>query len=240
MSTFEPAVVTSILKNSTLVLEREKKGFEGKWKMSVSCFQPISGTTLMYNNTKVDSRLNAWLKSRGTGTRTQSSSVPQLEWEANIVEYVAFVYKHTKHQRNTKKDGPAPSLPKDIPFLGPRFLPPSYLHSQKRYPTPVSQPQTAYLKPLNIIHPFYYDHLNKCPQCNSLDVHWDGWTTSGHRDLHGLCEEETALGYQLICKQCKDKYSGAKEDASGNHGGFCFATTNPLFWKNWEHWAIPR
>jgi hypothetical protein len=188
----------------------------------------------------VDTRLKAWIKQRGASTRTQSTNIAQLEWEANVVEYVSLVYKHTKHQRNSKDSGPAPSLPKDVPFLGPHFLPLSYLHSRKRYPNPVIQPQIAYLKPLNIIHPFYHDHLGKCPQCGSSEVRWDGWTTSGHRDLHGLREEETALGYQLICKPCENKFSRVKGDAKGIQGSYCFATTNPVFWKNWEHWAIPH
>jgi hypothetical protein len=68
-------------------------------------------------------------------------------------------------------------------------------------------------------------------------VIWDGWTTSGHRELHGVQEEETVIGYQLICKPCEAQFSRTK--GSSDKGSFCFATTNPIFWKNWEHWAIP-
>jgi hypothetical protein len=164
--------------------------------------------------------------------------LPQLEWEAHIVEYVGFLFKLTKHHGNLKQNIPPPSLPKDIPLLGPRFLPPSYLHIQKCHPTPIIEPQTAYLKPFNVVHPFYHSGLEKCPQCDSSDVIWDGWTTSGHRELHGVREEETVIGYQLICKPCEARFSRTK--GSGDKGFFCFATTNPVFWKKWEHWEIPR
>jgi hypothetical protein len=130
-------------------------------------------------------------------------------------------------------------LPDDIPLLGPRFLPPTYLHVKKRVQHAAIKPETAYLKPLNIVHPFYYPDLSKCPKCDSVDVLWDSWTSNGHRDLHGINEEETAIGYQLHCKTCKDSNNGAHlndEEASG----YCFSTTNQIFWNKWHHWQIPR
>jgi hypothetical protein len=71
-------------------------------------------------------------------------------------------------------------------------------------------------------------------------VRWDGWTTTGHRDVHGMKEEETVLGYQLICRQCEIRYSHAKDNIGGENRSYCFATTNPTFWQKWEHWKIPR
>jgi hypothetical protein len=183
--------------------------------------------------------VNGWIKHRSAAGRSNSNSKDQLEWEANIVEYVGFVYKLTKSHGNSKKDALPPSLPKDIPLLGPRFLPPSYLHAQRRQPTPIIQPETAYLKPLNIVHPFYHDDISACPQCATTDTRWDGWTTTGHREIHGIYEEEMALGYQLVCKACESRFSHAKGSARDDEGSFCFATTNPMFWKRWEHWAIP-
>jgi hypothetical protein len=157
------------------------------------------------------------------------------------VEYVNFLFKSTKHHGNSKTDAPPLHLPKDVPLLGPRFIPPSYLHIQKRHPTPTIQPQVAYLKPFNVVHPFYYAGLGKrCPQCDSANVYWDGWTTSGHRDVHGIQEEETVLGLQLLCKECKSRFSHTKDNAGSEKGQYCFATTNPSFWRNWEHWQIPR
>jgi hypothetical protein len=198
----------------------------------------FSKRSLTYNEEQADTHVKAWVKHRGAGTRHQDSSIAQLKWEAQIVEYVSFVYKNTRTHGNSKKDTCSPCLPKDIPILGPRFIPPTYLHEQRRQSSPVVQPQTAYLKPLNIVHPFYYENISRCPQCNSSDIRWDGWTTTGHRMLHGIRGEETALGYQLVCKACEAQYSHTKE-----HSGeacFCFATTNPNFWKNWQHWSIPR
>jgi hypothetical protein len=187
----------------------------------------------------VETRFKGWHKHR-TGDRVQANYLPQLEWEAHVVEYVGFIYKLTKRHGNSKSDSAPPSLPKDMPLLGPRFVPSSFLHVQRRQPVPKFQPQTAYLKPLNIVHPFYYESLSKCPQCGSTDVRWDGWTTTGHRELHGVREEETALGYQLICRVCESHYSHAGGNAGSAEGQFCFATTNHIFWKKWEHWEIPR
>ena len=122
--------------------------------------------------------------------------------------------------------------------MGPRFLPPTYTQIRKRNVTPVYQPTTAYLKPLNIIHPVYFDNISQCPKCDSTNTHWDGWTTTGHRDLHGVREEETALGYQLNCKDCESQHRDSH--TKGGKDSYCFATTNVLFWEKWEHWAIPR
>jgi hypothetical protein len=138
---------------------------------------------------------------------------------------VAFIYDETKPR--SKTDLPR-SLPSDIPFYGPRFSPPSYAVLQKRQ-TSTIEPESAYIKPVNVIHPFYYPALAKCPECQSLDVKWDGWTGTGSREVHGIKREETALGYQLRCNQCQ---SSAK--------AHCFATTNPIFWERKQHWEIPR
>ena len=129
-------------------------------------------------------------------------------------------------------------LPVGIPLLGPRFVPPTYLHVKKREDNVAIQPETAYLKPLNVIHPFYYPDLGKCPRCDSLDVLWDSWASNGHRDLHGVHEEEMAIGYQLQCKACKENKATHTQDDEG--GGYCFLTTNQVFWTKWEHWRMPR
>jgi hypothetical protein len=144
------------------------------------------------------------------------------------VQYVAFLYDETKPRSKT---GLPRGLPSDVPFLGPRFLPPSYAVLQKRNWTSTVEPESAYLKPVNVIHPFYYPMLAKCPECQSLDVKWDGWTGTGSREVHGVKREETALGYQLRCNQCQTS------PARKTH---CFATTNPLFWERKQHWEIPR
>ncbi|THH19481.1 hypothetical protein EW146_g1687 [Bondarzewia mesenterica] len=167
-----------------------------------------------------------------------SRSAAQLEWEAHVVEYVSYIYDATKVHANAKKGTIPPTLVNDIPIYGPRFLPPDYLHLQKRQSVPLIEPVTAYLKPLHIIHPFYYGNLARCPQCHSEDVRWDGWTATGHRELHGIRREEGALGYQLRCKPCEEKHG--KHTRGGEKGHFCFATTNSTFWEKWEYWEMPR
>ncbi|KAG2043856.1 hypothetical protein BDR03DRAFT_930693 [Suillus americanus] len=109
----------------------------------------------------------------------------QLRWEAEVVEY---------------KIEPTDKLGLNIPLLGPQFVPPSYMHIQKcsglRHQ--VIEPVTQYIKPLNIIHPFYYPQLATCPRCSSdKETTWEGWTSTGACELHGLICEETALSAQL-------------------------------------------
>ena len=152
----------------------------------------------------------------------------QLEWEGHIVEYVNFVHGKTRVHGNAAKDSIPASLDKWIPLLGPRFVPPPYLYHEKRQSAPEITPVIAHLKPLNVVHPFYYPDISVCPKCRSADTYWDGWNAKGSREVHGIKEEEAALGFQLRCKNCR------------GDGQFCIATTNPLFWEKWEHWKIPR
>ncbi|KAJ7937613.1 hypothetical protein B0H13DRAFT_1588392, partial [Mycena leptocephala] len=168
----------------------------------------------------------------------------QLEWEANVVEYVNCISKLITVNGNSKKStGPAP-LPKGIPIIGPRFVPPGFLDIQKRGGLNL-QPSCLYIRPLNIIHPFYYPSITTCPQCASKNIQWKGWTGAGSREVHGLRVEEKALGYQLRCIPCGEKYGkdgtdfGAK-NAEGEKLGSSFSTTNAIFWDHWEHWKIPR
>jgi hypothetical protein len=63
---------------------------------------------------------------------------------------------------------------------------------------------------------------------------------SGHRDVHGIRQEETAIGYQLVCKACKKQHSAVDKSKQGHSTSYCFATTNASFWGKWEHWEIPR
>ncbi|KAM6489712.1 hypothetical protein JOM56_014735, partial [Amanita muscaria] len=154
----------------------------------------------------------------------------QLEWEAAIVQYVNFVHDTTR-ARPKKSAVSLPRLSNEIPLLGPRFLPPSYLHARKRPGNAPIEPELMYLRPLNVVHPFYYPSLARCPQCCGTNILWEGWTGTGARDVHGVKLEEAALGCQLRCKDCKGQGAG---------GGYCFATTNVLFWGKYEHWQIPR
>lgn len=163
----------------------------------------------------------------------------QLEWASAVVEYVNYVFKATTPRGSSKKGIPPLPLRPEVPFLGPRFFPPSYISLQKRSPTPTIEPESAYLKPLTIIHPFYYPELAKCPQCEAgpEKLSWQGWTTGGYREVHGVSREEIALGYQLECKACETRFGGRNAAEKGN---YCIATTNAKFWESKEHWEIPR
>jgi hypothetical protein len=111
------------------------------------------------------------------------------------VEYVNFLWSKTKLPSSARKETTQAYLPKDIPIMGPRFIPLSYsLLERRQYGTNLG-PETTYIKPINIVHPFFYPALAKCPQCNSEDTAWEGWTGTGSRDVHGLVCEEMALGF---------------------------------------------
>ncbi|KAK6969493.1 hypothetical protein R3P38DRAFT_2419562, partial [Favolaschia claudopus] len=167
----------------------------------------------------------------------------QLTFEANIVEYVSLMYTESRHHGNSKASGPK-TLPKGFPVLGPRFMPPSLLEAKKRSPANI-QPTPLYMRPLNVVHPFYYNDFS-CPQCDSTDIKWDSWTGGGARGVvHGVRREERAIGYQLRCNECKRKYGqgGSEAGAKGPDNeklGYSFATTNPKFWARRQHWEIPR
>lgn len=176
---------------------------------------------------QAEARWKAWKNNRGT----QSKYQPQLEWEAHICEYVNFVAECTRSSK-----GPQ-ALRVDIPFLGPHFVPPTFIHSQKRLVTPDITPDITYLKPLNVVHPFYYPELARCLQCDSDKIHWNGWTPTGHREVHGVSCEETAIGVQLRCSLCQAKYG--KDGEEEGKGKYCWATTNVLFWERKEHWELP-
>ena len=180
-------------------------------------------------------RKEEWIRHR----TTQPEREEQLEWAANVVEYVQYIHKKTGKRAGTQNGTAAPSLRKEVPLLGPRFLPPTYLHLQKRSTTPTIEPQSAYLKAITIIHPFYFPELAKCPQCGTASVGWNGWTTTGPRNVHGICRDETAYGVQVQCRgACETLYSGGNQ--AQQVGTYCFATTSVKFWENREHWDVPR
>ena len=150
-----------------------------------------------------------------------------------------------------KKGDSTSTLPSDIPLLGLRFLPPTYLHATKRPGNSLKiSPETTYLKLLNIIHPFYYSGLAQCPRCNSRDdITWEGWTGTGAREVHGISYEEVALGLQLRCNTCKTTKSAEtgvcedgpmESDVEEKVKGYCFALMSNTFWTSWKQWEIPR
>lgn len=179
----------------------------------------------------------------------------QYEWEAEVVEYVNYISDKTRVR--SSKTLTRPCLDNKVPILGPHFVPPSYLHARKRNQSePAVSPEISYLKPLRVIHPFYYCELARCPRCNCSDgIQWDGWTGTGPRDVHGLMLDEAAIGTQLRCENCRNDPTSKKglqneteceqSETENRHNprtnlkGHCFATTNPDFWRGWSHWSIP-
>ncbi|KAK7000737.1 hypothetical protein R3P38DRAFT_3218571 [Favolaschia claudopus] len=195
-------------------------------------------------DSKVKDHVESWIKSYPSEFRSEDSQIRlQLTFEANIVEYVSLMYTESRHHGNSKATGPK-TLPKGFPMLGPRFVPPSLLEAKKRSPAKI-EPNSLYMRPLNVVHPFYYDNLC-CPQCDSADIKWDSWTGGGPRgQVHGVRCEERAIGYQLRCDACKKRYGqgGSEAGAKGPDNeklGYSFATTNPKFWAKRQHWEIPR
>lgn len=184
---------------------------------------------------QVQKRVKTWKTSRVN----QSDSPEQIEWASHVVQYVNFMVKKTttSSESGSKKQLAPPALRKEIPILGPRFVPPGYLHMEKRNSTPNIIPISTYLKPLHVVHPFYYPSLKLCPQCDSTNVSWKGWVGPGYREVHGVSREETAIGYQLECEPCKQQYSGG---SATDKGVFCLSTTNIKFWARRSHWEIPR
>jgi hypothetical protein len=112
----------------------------------------------------------------------QPSSDAQLRFKAHVVQYVVFMYDETKP---CSKMDFLRSLPFNIPFFGPQFLPPLYAVLGKCQTSTV-KPELAYLKPVNVVHPFYYPMLAKCPESQSLDVKWDGWMGTGSCKVYGV------------------------------------------------------
>jgi hypothetical protein len=185
---------------------------------------------------QIEKRVDSWKK----GRTTQHYLDTQLQWEASVVEYVNFLWDCTRVNRDRGKETGSTYLPRDIPLLGPRFVPPSYPQLERRqYAASGLTPDMAYVKPITIVHPFYYPSLTICPKCqskDSKDISWKGWTSTGSREVHGVQREETAMGYQLQCRACEISVS----TKTAEQKGYCYATTNPVFWQNWEYWQIPR
>ncbi len=227
MSVFEPAVARAQIAHC--LSPKDRVAFEKTWNDTVSS-ESIWFLTSQFSliRLQVKDKFVNWLSNRPR----QSIEGEQLEWEAQIVAYVNSIHNLTKVHGNAKAGKPTPNLPKHIPIYGPRFVPPGYLHQQRRNTTfSKIEPIISYLKPLTVVHPFYFGGLKKCPQCDSeAETNWNSWVNTGHCDLFGIRHGEGALGYQLRCKSCHQ----------AGRDQYCFATTSAVFWQRWEFWAIPR
>ncbi|KAJ7488818.1 hypothetical protein FB451DRAFT_1080271, partial [Mycena latifolia] len=98
---------------------------------------------------------------------TQSTYLPQLEWKANVAEYISVLYR-----KRTAKISAPQALKCGFPIYRPRFIPPSYNDYRLRTSGASAKikPEIAYLRPINIIHPVFYPRLAKCPRCRSQGI----------------------------------------------------------------------
>ncbi|KAI0684784.1 hypothetical protein BC835DRAFT_1292167, partial [Cytidiella melzeri] len=174
---------------------------------------------------QVDNRVVAWLSVR---QGHQSIRPEQLRWEAHVVEYVNYV-SSSKSALSTGQY----KLPLTIPLWGPVFSPPTFADTLRQPRSLLNKtsgrlevkPNQAYLRPMTVIHPHYFPRYRRCPQNASHRIINDGWQASGSREVHGVSHEETAIGYQVRCLDCK-----GKQDKNGKSFTYCFSLTNAEYW----------
>jgi hypothetical protein len=142
-------------------------------------------------------------------------------------------------------------LPLNIPIYGPRFIPTPPLQFSFRSNAASIRPDHFHLKPITIMHPLYQllpSSVVACPGCRDRstkpNLKMKGWASDGPRLVHGLKEEEFALGYKLRCDTCQalnqqksaDKQAKEKDDDSSPAS---FHTTSPHYYQGVEHWQVP-
>ncbi|TFY74409.1 hypothetical protein EWM64_g9603 [Hericium alpestre] len=143
MATFDPPIVRALIRN-TLPSDKHRAVFDEDWESAVV------------------SKKKAWRKHRKESTYNED----QLEWEANVIKYVDYVNRLTA----AMEEKPASFLPDRLPLYGLTFLPPTYCDLLKRQKDAVMMPNTTYLQPLNVVHPFYFTNLGMCPACDSTEI----------------------------------------------------------------------
>ncbi|KAG2113703.1 hypothetical protein DEU56DRAFT_710042, partial [Suillus clintonianus] len=214
MSVYEPDVMRKLL--SALEPKDSQNKFESNWKNAVK------------------KRVESWT---GHDERMKNSRPKrQYEWEAEIVEYINYISDKTRIR--SAKALTRPCLNLKTPILGPHFVPPLYLHALRRNQSePAVNPETLYLKPLRVIHPFYHPELARCPRCDCTDsVQWDGWTGTGPRDVHGLFVDEGAIGTQIRCENCKKDPTSKKGQQQKHH---CRPSSSKLIISLYYEAGIP-
>ncbi|EJD40175.1 hypothetical protein AURDEDRAFT_170755 [Auricularia subglabra TFB-10046 SS5] len=218
MSIFEPASIRAILCAAEPPAKRAE--FQSKWNTSV---EKRCKTWATFEKKRIDK-----LKSQSQGADTDSDDIPyarsdmQLRWMAEVVEYVNHVHSRTRVHGNAKSVN-RPVLSDTIPLLGPRFVPPPPALVSSRRAAGELKPDAWYLRPLNIVHEFFFPDLRTCRVCGAGEsrTSFEGWASSVPRRVHGVTMEEFALGQQLKCQQCRDR--GNKPHS--------YALTSDAFWK---------
>ena len=176
----------------------------------------------------------------------QSPRRDQLQWEANVIEYVNYITASKAAVTTSRSKLGTYQLPPSVPLWGPVFYPPTFDDIAKRYPATLRDKQTtrlqitpnaAYLRPLTVIHPYYFKSLRRCPRDAAHSVVNDGWQSNGSREVHGLYHEESAIGFQIRCNSCKGQV-----DEDGRSLTYCFSLVNSEYWSELkcDYRQIPR
>lgn len=131
------------------------------------------------------------------------------------------------------------ALPTDWLLCGPCFPPPTFSHYQLRQVASDCDPEWAYIKTVMVIHQVFFPFIARCLNCHSRNVRPNGWTSTGHREVHGLSAEECMIGVQFQCVDCA---AGREGGGSGDSDEkrYCFLTTSLEFWEKMSLWEIPR
>ncbi|TFY76752.1 hypothetical protein EWM64_g7260 [Hericium alpestre] len=220
MSIFEPKAIHACIQN-VLPTESERKKFNTEWSKLVSKHRKTWGECNAHADEKI--------------------SQAQFEWVGEVLAYIAFLFKKTRLHGNAGADKKPPSLKLRVPILGPCFVPPGYLQLEKWSGLPKIMLETAYLQPINVVHPFYSPRLNRCPRYRGSNIWWYGWTSTGLRLVYGMRRSEWAIGYQLRCKDCKKEreelFPSVDEEEDVVH--YSWVMTNAQFWESWEYWEVP-
>ncbi|KAI1784483.1 hypothetical protein LXA43DRAFT_901566, partial [Ganoderma leucocontextum] len=178
-------------------------------------------------------RAKGWAEHRDS----QSKHFMLLLWHADIAEYLIATANAIHSSQGSDLSVALDPL---WPAVGPLFEPPTYLHQFLREVTPQIEPEITYLKSCYAVHWIFHDALRRCPKCHGKRLERNGWNPSGPREVHGLFREETALGIQLRCLDCAAKYARqGQAEREGSDGRYCWTTTSPEFWGNFEHWELP-
>ncbi|PIL30528.1 hypothetical protein GSI_07228 [Ganoderma sinense ZZ0214-1] len=179
-----------------------------------------------------EERADSWMDSRDG---SQSRHRFLLLWIAEIVEYLVATGKVARSSNGPK------ALDPRWPIYGPYFEPPTYLHQMLREVTPQIGPEITYLKRCYAVHWIFLEALRRCPKCHGKRLERSGWNPSGPREVHGLFREEMAIGIQLRCLDCAEKYGKKNKRSSGDlDKRYCWTTTSADFWDQFEHWELPK
>ncbi|PIL33642.1 hypothetical protein GSI_04265 [Ganoderma sinense ZZ0214-1] len=214
MGVFEPEYVRQQCA-ATINDSEERAKFVTTWKKSA------------------ERRANGWKNHR----EHQSKHPLLLEW---IAEYAEYLTATANTVQSSQGSDLTVALDPRWPIIGPKAEPPSYLHQFLCQVTPEIEPDTTYLKPCYTVHWLFHDTLRRCPKCNSKRLERNGWNPSGPREVHGLRREEMAIGIQIRCLDCADKYAKKGQTRSEDaEGRYCWTGTSAEFWDNFEHWELP-